>query len=98
MQKDFDMKVMILKLNSLESEVKKLKQKLKIKNDDPIFKKENPERIITIRKKKIMDKLRQNTNNANLKNLTEVCLEQKFHTKYNQFLNSKKKGKRKMEI
>ena len=58
MQKDFDMKVQILKVSSLESEVKKLKQILKIKKDDPIFKKEDPERIITIRKKKYWKKAR----------------------------------------
>ena len=52
MLKDFDMKLMILKIKRLECDNKKLKQKLKIKNDDPIFKKEDPERIITIRKKK----------------------------------------------
>ena len=52
MQKAFDMKLMILKLENLEWENKKLKQKFKISDDDPIFKKENPERIITIRKKK----------------------------------------------
>ncbi len=55
MLKDFDMKLMILKIKRLESDNKKLKQKLKIKPDDPIFMKENPESIITIRKKKNME-------------------------------------------
>ena len=59
MKKDFDMKFMILKLKRLESENKKLKQKFKITNDDPIFKKEDPERIITIRKKKYWKKAKK---------------------------------------
>ena len=62
MLEDFDMKHMILKLSSLESEVKKLKQKQKIKNNDPIFKKEDPERIITIRKKKYWKKAKKSLN------------------------------------
>ena len=42
---------MIIKLRKLECENKKLKLKIKIKADDPIFKKENPEEVISIRKK-----------------------------------------------
>ena len=62
MQKDFDMKLMILKIKRLECDNKIFKQKLNIKNDDPIFKKEDPERIITIRKKKLWKKAKQGLN------------------------------------
>ena len=49
MEKDFDLKRMIMTIKNLEWQVKMLKKKLKV-TDDPIFKKENPEDIITIRK------------------------------------------------
>ena len=62
MQKDFDMKLMILKIKRLECDNKKLKQKLKIKNDDPIFKNEDPECIITIKKKKLWKKAKKGLN------------------------------------
>ena len=49
MDKDFDLKYLILTIKNLEWQVKKLKQKVNARND-PIFKEENPEDIITIQK------------------------------------------------
>ena len=59
MEKEFDMKLMILKLRRLEDENTKLKKKFKVKDNDPIFKKDDPESIITIRKKNYWKKAKK---------------------------------------
>ena len=56
MEKSFDIKHMIMNLEDHEWKIKKLeqafKEKHKIEDNDPILEEKNPERTITIRKKK----------------------------------------------